>query len=76
MTFREYFFLFVAIFGWICGFVAINESEKTKEENNRLRNCLLAEQQKAIAWQKAAGVVDGRHREFFDFEKVNSKEEK
>ena len=32
MTFREYFFLFMAIFGWICGFVAINESEKTKEE--------------------------------------------
>lgn len=71
MTSREYFFLFVAIFGWICGFVAINESEKTEEENGRLRDKLLTEHRRAEYFKRKS-----EHNAVFDFEKVNSKEEK
>lgn len=76
MTYREWFFLFMAIFGWICGFVAINDREKTKDENNRLRKRLLAEHDKLVALQTVTSGGDNKQRQFFDFEKVNGKKEK
>lgn len=76
MTICEWFFLFLAVFGIICGYVGLNSKEKTEAENDRLWEKLLIEKRKADYYKQIAGIVDGRHREFFDFEKVNSKEEK
>ena len=71
MTIREWFFLFLAVFWMICGFVGLSAKEKTEEENGRLREALQIEHNRAEYFRKKA-----EHNAVFDFEKVNGKKEK
>lgn len=64
MTICEWFFLGLAVFGIICGFVGLNAKEKTEEENGRLRDKLLTEHRRAEYFRKKS-----EHSAVFDFEK-------
>ena len=71
MTFREYFFLFLAVFFAVCFFVSEYEKKKSGEENSRLRDALRIEHNRAIYFRNKS-----EHNAVFDFEKVNDKGEK
>lgn len=71
MTYTEWFFLALAVFGVICGYVGLSSKEKTDKENSRLREALQVEHNRAEYFRKKA-----EHNAVFDFEKVNGKKEK
>ena len=64
MTICEWFFLGLAVFGIICGFVGLNAKEKTEAENDRLRDKLLTEHRRAEYFKRKS-----EHNAVFDFEK-------
>ena len=64
MTICEWLFLGLAVFGIICGFVGLNAKEKTEAENDRLRDKLLTEHQRAEYFKRKS-----EHKAVFDFEK-------
>lgn len=71
MTFIEWFWFFIAVFGVTCGWVGFSSKEKTDRENRRLREALQIEHNRAEYFRKKA-----EHNAVFDFEKVNGKKEK
>lgn len=71
MTIHTWFFLTLAIFAIAAAIYACTQYEKTEEENDRLRECLLSEHNRANYFKRLA-----EHRNVFDFEKVNSAKEK
>ena len=71
MTICEWFFLGLAVFGIICGFVGLNAKEKTEKENGRLRETLQIEHNRAEYFRRKS-----EHSAVFDFEKVNKNKEK
>ena len=71
MTICEWFFLFLAVFGIVCGFVGLSAKEKIEAENDRLRDKLLTEHWRAEYFRKKS-----EHNAVFDFEKVNKNREK
>ena len=71
MTFIEWFWFFIALFGITCGWVGLSSKEKTDRENRRLREALQIEHKREEYFRKKA-----EHNAVFDFEKVNGKKEK
>ena len=71
MTIREWFFLFLAVFWMICGFVGLSAKEKSEAENSRLRDALQIEHNRAEYFRRKS-----EHSAVFDFEKVNKNKEK
>lgn len=71
MTFAEWFFFFIALFGVICGYVGLSSKEKADRENSRLREALQVEHNRANYFRRKA-----EHNTVFDFEKVNDEKEK
>lgn len=71
MTFIEWFWFFVAVFGVTCGYVGLNSKEKTDKENRRLREALQIEHNRAEYFKRKP-----EHSAVFDFEKVNKNKEK
>lgn len=71
MTFIDLFCIFVVIFGVICGYVGLTAKEKAEAENERLREALQIEHNRAEYFKRKS-----EHSAVFDFEKVNSKKEK
>ena len=64
MTFIDLFCIFVVIFGVICGYVGLSAKEKTEKENERLREALQIEHNRAESFKKKL-----EHSAVFDFEK-------
>ena len=71
MTFIEWFWFFIALFGITCGWVGLSSKEKTDRENRRLREALQIEHNRAEYFRNKS-----EHNAVFDFEKVNGKKEK
>lgn len=71
MTITSYFFLFLAVVGWIGEIVGCHSAEKSEDENKRLREALKIEHNRAEYFRKKC-----ENNYFFDFEKVNGKKEK
>ena len=64
MTFIEWFWFFIAVFGVTCGWVGFSSKEKTDRENRRLREALQIEHNRAEYFRKKS-----EHSAVFDFEK-------
>lgn len=71
MTFREYFFLFLAVVFFIGFWIGEVQNKKSSEENHRLREALKIEHNRAEYFRRKS-----EHNSVFDFEKVNDKGEK
>lgn len=76
MTCTEWFFLFLAVFGWIVGWCGLSSQAKEKEKSDFLRNCLNRERCINQELKSELKKQQSKSRAFFDFEKVNNRKEK
>jgi hypothetical protein len=72
MTITEWFFLFLAVFGFVCGCVGLTGKEKSDKENDKLRKALQIEHNRKEYFKQRAY----RYEHFYDFEKHNKTKEK
>lgn len=76
MTLVTWFFLMLALLCFMAALYACNRKAKAEDANRYLRRLLHQEHNKVLQYQQIVGIMDGKHTEFFDFEKVNGKKEK
>ena len=71
MSFVSWFWFFVAVIGWIVGWIGSSAAEKQKKENRQLRRDNIITYNRMEYFRKKS-----EHNSVFDFEKVNDKGEK
>lgn len=71
MSFVSWFWFFVAVIGWVVGWIASSAADKQKEENRQLRRDNIITHNRMEYFRKKS-----EHNAVFDFEKVNDKGEK
>ena len=72
MSFVSWFWFFMAVIGWIVGWIGLNAKEKTDRENKQLREVLQIEHNRKEYFKQRAY----KYEHFYDFEKNNKTKEK